>query len=218
MTATLPIHKTHDQRISLLGRRLMLLAGVRERNLTVARNAAGIPEIRVPDSHPKRGRDDYFRPIVRIITNGPDAQEPTNLVALATLLASAPDLVEELGTALEDTIAEIEELHEEVANSGDLPIADEEALQAELRKQLWLFREDLNAQAHRAMEVVRKYLPPPQIIERERVVPLIRAVLKDDEVGALYDGLRSLSYLSPEQVTEIANTAINSLNLVAQEG
>ena len=218
MTATLPTHQTHDERISLLGRRLMLLTGVRERALSVARNAAGVPEIRVPDSHPKRGRDDYFRPIVRIITNGPDAQHPTNLPALATLLAAAPSFIEELGLALEDALAELDEARDALANAGDLPVADEKLLQDELRKQLWMFRDNLDAQAQRAIEVVRKYLPPPQVIEHERVVPLIKMVLNGTEVSDLYDGLRSLSYLEPEQVTEIVNVAINSLNLVIQEG
>ena len=214
--AVIPLDQTPFAR--LIARCAAILRKVTERNLIVAINAVGIPEIRVPDTHPGRGQASYSRPIMRIVVNGEDAQPPTDLRAFADLVATAPELIAELQTTLIDAQAKLAELHNALAHADQLPIADENQLQTEVRKALWDFRDaGPGAQANRAIDLIRRYLPAPEIIERERIVAVERTLISKDEYRRLHAAIVGLKIVDDELVDTVAIEVLSALNLVVQE-
>lgn len=217
-SSALPSSDSRTQRLALLAKRDALYQKAHERNIIVALNNAGIPEIRIPDTHPHRWTQGYIRPVIRILVNGEDANPPTDLVAFSQMLADCPELVDQLGDALQLADAEIAALLDALAGVDKLPIADEATLKAAVRKALWDFRDaSPDAQADRAIDLIRRYLPAPEIIERERYVSVPRTLVSPEEYSRLHAAIAQLKIVDDELVGEVAMTVLTSLDLIVQE-
>lgn len=180
--------------IDLIERSNKLLEPIEGGHWVNGRVATGIPEIRLPDTHPLKGKGDYSRPILRVVLNGEDCQPPSDIHGIAEFIAKAPELVEELTDAVEDL--------SEKLKSARLPLNDEADVKKLVEQALHMFRDaQVGARADRCIDIVKRYMPVSEtkIVEKPAAFKMTDSIaLKIDE--ALY----KLGYLTGEQSEEIA--------------
>lgn len=189
-----------------------LLRNVEGGHFTNGRNVAGLPEIRLPDTHPGGSAGGYLRPIIRIVCNGQGAKPPTDLHAVAELFCKSPEIIEQMADQLEDDERQLAELTERLAETAPLENPNDQALIAELRSTLRMFADDPQAQAVRAIQIVRRYMVPPEIVERERVISTDRRILSSELIHRVDNAIYSLGYVSAEQSEEITRLVLSVLN------